>query len=75
MTTPITIQLDGVRDPVEAAYQMKREAARLAKAFAFCADEENAAKGCDPAPIWDTIRDLRKIADQILAVAVVEVPR
>jgi hypothetical protein len=62
-TRSIAVELE---DPAGAARQLRIEAQRLATAFDFCSPENQPAD-CAPAPIWQTIRDLRQLADAIEA--------
>lgn len=63
----LPLSLDELENPSALAHQMRIEANRLASAFAHCTDEKNAARGCEPAPIWQTIRDLNRLADAVYA--------
>jgi hypothetical protein len=60
--TAVVLDLSDLEDPEKAADQVGIEASRLAKGFAFCSPENQPDA---PAPIWATIRDLRKIAATI----------
>lgn len=59
--TVVLLDLTDLEDPEKASDQIAIEAGRLANAFAFCSPE----KQSEPAPIWATIRDLRKVATAI----------
>jgi hypothetical protein len=60
----ITITQLELVDAQDTARHVEIEANRLAKAFAFCSPE-NQPEDCGTAPIWDTIRDLRRLAAAI----------